>query len=87
MIGTEIELAVGDVVLAGVDFGGQDAPVLLVHGSGHKAAAWADVAARLVAHSIRIHVEGAGPMPTGMDMSEILVRPTAASGRRSPRGR
>ncbi|MCX2926163.1 alpha/beta fold hydrolase [Streptomyces sp. NEAU-W12] len=48
MIGTEIELPVSDGVVSGVDFGGRGEGVLLVHGSGHNAAAWADVAAHLV---------------------------------------
>ncbi|MGI5121920.1 alpha/beta fold hydrolase [Marinactinospora thermotolerans] len=46
----EFEVAVEGGVLAGVDFGGDGPPVLLVHGSGHNAAAWRDAAAHLVAH-------------------------------------
>ncbi|PWJ07948.1 alpha/beta hydrolase [Streptomyces sp. NWU49] len=48
MAGTEIELPVPDGVVSGIDFGGHGEGVLLVHGSGHNAAVWADVAARLV---------------------------------------
>ncbi|MFI6348929.1 hypothetical protein [Streptomyces sp. NPDC050560] len=43
--GTEIELPVADGALSGVDFGGHGKRVLLVHGSGHHAAAWWDRAA------------------------------------------
>ncbi|MBA0050914.1 alpha/beta hydrolase [Streptomyces sp. AJS327] len=62
MTGTEIELPVTDGVLAGVDFGGRGAGVLLVHGSGHNAAAWTDVAARLVGtcHPVALDLRGHG---------------------------
>lgn len=60
--GTEIELPVVDGILSGVDFGGRGEGVLLVHGSGHNAAAWGDVAARLVSecHPIAIDLRGHG---------------------------
>ncbi|MFC4496625.1 alpha/beta fold hydrolase [Streptomyces ovatisporus] len=57
MIGTEIELPVVDGVLSGVDFGGRGRGVLLVHGSGQNAAAWADVASRLVHHCRPVAVD------------------------------
>ncbi|MFJ9888097.1 alpha/beta fold hydrolase [Streptomyces sp. NPDC091287] len=62
MIGTEIELPVVDGVLSGVDFGGHGEGVLLVHGSGQNAAAWADVASHLVSacHPIAIDLRGHG---------------------------
>ncbi len=62
VIGTEIELPIMDGVLSGVDFGGHGEGVLLVHGSGHNAAVWADVASRLVSgcHPIAIDLRGHG---------------------------
>ena|GEM_PF-1692650 len=62
MTGTEIELPVVDGVLSGVDFGGQGEGVLLVHGSGHNAAAWMDVASHLVSgcHPIALDLRGHG---------------------------
>lgn len=60
--GTEIELPVVDGVLSGVDFGGHGEGVLLVHGSGHNAAAWTDVASHLVSecHPIALDLRGHG---------------------------
>ncbi|GHB27918.1 hypothetical protein GCM10010392_65090 [Streptomyces clavifer] len=60
--GTEIELPVVDGVLSGVDFGGHGEGVLLVHGSGHNAAAWTDVASQLVSecHPIALDLRGHG---------------------------
>nr|SBO97149.1 FIG01133366: hypothetical protein [Nonomuraea gerenzanensis] len=63
MLGRQIELPVGDGVLSGLDFGGQGTTVvLLVHGSGHNAAVWIDVAARLVdhCHAVAVDVRGHG---------------------------
>jgi len=62
VIGSEIELPVADGVLSGVDFGGRGVGVLLVHGSGHNAAAWADVASRLVGecHPVALDLRGHG---------------------------
>ncbi|MEZ3179440.1 alpha/beta hydrolase [Streptomyces pimonensis] len=62
MTGTEIELPVVDGVLSGVDFGGHGKGVLLVHGSGHNAAAWTDVASLLVSecHPIALDLRGHG---------------------------
>ncbi|GAA2727869.1 alpha/beta hydrolase [Actinocorallia aurantiaca] len=62
MIGSEIELPVADGVLSGVDFGGRGVGVLLVHGSGHNAAAWADVASRLAGecHPVALDLRGHG---------------------------
>ncbi|GHH94079.1 hypothetical protein GCM10017779_45360 [Streptomyces capillispiralis] len=60
--GTEIEIPVKDGVLSGVDFGGHGEGVLLVHGSGHNAAAWRDVASHLVGecHPIALDLRGHG---------------------------
>ncbi|NJQ01766.1 alpha/beta hydrolase [Streptomyces zingiberis] len=62
MKGTEIELPVADGVLSGIDFGGRGAGVLLVHGSGHNAAAWTDVASHLVGscHPVAVDLRGHG---------------------------
>ena len=67
MIGTDIELPVQDGALAGVDFGGPGPGVLLVHGSGHNAAAWAEVAAGLVAHCHPVAVDLRGHGQTTLD--------------------
>lgn len=45
-----IDIPVDGGVLAGLDSGGRGPTVLLVHGSGHNAAAWIDVATRLTEH-------------------------------------
>jgi pimeloyl-ACP methyl ester carboxylesterase len=76
MTGTEIELPVDDGVLAAVDFGGQGPPVLLVHGSGHNAAAWTDVAARLVphCHPVAIDLRGHGQTPLDSRLPEQYWR-------------
>lgn len=62
MLGRQIELPVGDGVLSGLDFGGQGTGVLLVHGSGHNAAVWTDVASRLVdhCHPVAVDLRGHG---------------------------
>ncbi|MET8556140.1 alpha/beta hydrolase [Streptomyces sp. NPDC004959] len=62
MTGTEIALPVVDGVLSGVDFGGRDEGVLLVHGSGHNSAVWRDVASHLVSecHPIALDLRGHG---------------------------
>ncbi|MDT0268639.1 alpha/beta hydrolase [Streptomyces sp. DSM 44915] len=62
MTGAEIEFPVVDGVLSGVDFGGRGAGVLLVHGSGHNAAAWTDVASHLVGecHPVAFDLRGHG---------------------------
>jgi hypothetical protein len=47
----QIELPVDGGVLSGLDFGGRGSTgVLLVYGSSHNAAAWADVASMLAGH-------------------------------------
>jgi pimeloyl-ACP methyl ester carboxylesterase len=60
--GTEIGFPVVDGVLSAVDFGGHGEGVLLVHGSGHNAAAWTDVASHLVSecHPIALDLRGHG---------------------------
>ncbi|MGW0607957.1 alpha/beta fold hydrolase [Streptomyces sp. NPDC002640] len=79
VIGTEIELPVVDGVLAGVDFGGQGEGVLLVHGTGHNAAAWADVASRLVSECrpIAIDLRGHGQTRLGSSGPEQYWRDIA----------
>lgn len=54
----QIELPVDDGVLSGLDFGGRGMTgVLLVHGSGHNAAVWIDVASRLGGHCHLVAVD------------------------------
>lgn len=65
--GTEIELPVVDGVLSGVDFGGHGEGVLLVHGSGHNAAAWTDVASHLVSECRPIALDLRGHGQTRLD--------------------
>lgn len=65
--GTEIELPVVDGVLSGLDFGGDGAGVLLVHGSGHNAAAWTDVASRLVSECHPVALDRRGHGQTRLD--------------------
>lgn len=62
---TQITLDVEDGTLAALDFGGSGVPVLLVHGSGHNAAAWGDVATRLLphCHPVAIDLRGHGQTP------------------------
>ncbi|MBF4479036.1 Pimeloyl-ACP methyl ester carboxylesterase [Rhodococcus rhodochrous J3] len=55
--GTRTEVPVDDGVLSGLDFGGRGPDVLLVHGSGHNAAVWTDVAAHLVEHCHPVAVD------------------------------
>lgn len=57
MLGRRIELPVGDGALSGLDFGGRGQAVLLVHGSGHNAAVWTDVASRLLDHCRPVAVD------------------------------
>jgi pimeloyl-ACP methyl ester carboxylesterase len=60
---SQIELPVEDGVLSGLDFGGQGTTgVLLVHGSGHNAAVWTDVASRLarLCHPVAVDLRGHG---------------------------
>jgi len=60
VIGSEIEFPVADGVPSGVDFGGRGVGVLLVHGSGHNAAAWADVASRLMGECAPVALDPRG---------------------------
>lgn len=57
-----IEYVVEDGALAGLDFGGSGTTILLVHGSGHNARAWSDVAVQLTPHCrvIAIDMRGHG---------------------------
>ncbi|MFF9691146.1 alpha/beta fold hydrolase [Streptomyces sp. NPDC014623] len=76
MTGTEIELPVVDGVLSGMDFGGHGEGVLLVHGSGHNAAAWMDVASHLVSecHPIALDLRGHGQTRLGSTNPEQYWR-------------
>lgn len=62
MTTTEIALPLADGTLTGLDFGGRGRGVLLVHGSGHNAAAWTDVAAHLTrdCHPVALDLRGHG---------------------------
>jgi pimeloyl-ACP methyl ester carboxylesterase len=62
MMGRQIEIPVADGVLSGLDFGGSGTGVLLVHGSGHNAAVWTDVAPLLVdhCHPVAVDLRGHG---------------------------
>jgi pimeloyl-ACP methyl ester carboxylesterase len=62
MMGQPRDFPVSDGALAALDFGGGGVTVLLVHGSGHNACAWADVAQRLVARGrvIALDLRGHG---------------------------
>lgn len=76
MWGKRIEFFVGDGVLAGLDFGGQGTGVLLVHGSGHNAAVWTDVASRLVerCHPVAVDLRGHGHSSLDSGTSERYWR-------------
>jgi pimeloyl-ACP methyl ester carboxylesterase len=83
MLGRQIELPVGGGVLWGLDFGGQGTGVLLVHGSGHNAAVWTDVASRLVdhCHPVAVDLRGHGrsapasstPEQYWRDLGDVVV--------------
>jgi pimeloyl-ACP methyl ester carboxylesterase len=76
----EIVLPVDGGALAAVDFGGRGPGVLLVHGSGHNAAAWEDVAAGLVAycHPVAIDMRGHGQSEPGSTVAEQYWRDLGA---------
>jgi len=59
--------------VAGVDFGGRGTPVLLVHGSGHNAAVWADVADRLLDHCRMMAVDLRVPMTRPDALAEVIL--------------
>jgi len=63
----EISLCVNDGFLAALDFGGTGHPVLLVHGSGHNAASWTDVATHLTNHCRVVAVDLRGHGQTRVD--------------------
>ncbi|MFD7367157.1 alpha/beta fold hydrolase [Nocardiopsis alba] len=65
----EISLRVNGGFLAALDFGGTGHPVLLVHGSGHNAAAWTDVAFYLTDHCRVVAVDLRGHGQTRIDSS------------------
>lgn len=69
MTGTEIELPVADGSVSGLDFGGRGTGVLLVHGTGHNAAAWTDVASYLVADCRPVAVDLRGHGRNRLDSS------------------
>lgn len=95
MTAQEIELPTGDGALAALDFGGPEPgtdpdagpvsgpPLLLVHGSGHNAVAWTDVAAHLTAHRrvVAVDLRGHGRSPLESDQAEQYWRDLAAAAR------
>ncbi|MGW9351473.1 alpha/beta fold hydrolase [Nocardiopsis flavescens] len=82
-IPAEITLDLGGQALAGLDFGGSGTPVLLVHGSGHNAAAWADVAARLTDHCrvVAVDLRGHGRTTADSRSAEQYWRDLAGAAR------
>lgn len=76
MTGSEIEVPVEGGVLTGLDFGGDGTPVLLVHGTGHNAAAWIDVAAHLDGrcHALAVDLRGHGRTEIGSTDAEQYWR-------------
>ncbi|MBE3000813.1 alpha/beta hydrolase [Nocardiopsis sp. HNM0947] len=91
----QIHLPIADGALAALDFGGPDPgsgsgsgtasgpPVLLVHGSGHNAAAWTDVAPHLAQHRrvVAVDLRGHGRTPLESDRAEQYWRDLAAATR------
>lgn len=67
MLGTEVRLPVVGGALAGLDFGGTGPDVLLVHGTGHNAAVWTEVAANLVGLCRLVAVDLRGHGKTELD--------------------
>lgn len=65
----EISLPVNGGSLTALDFGGTGHPVLLVHGSGHNAAAWTDVAFHLTDYCRVVAVDLRGHGQTRIDSS------------------
>lgn len=64
-----ISLPVNGGSLTALDFGGTGHPVLLVHGSGHNAAAWTDVAFHLTDYCRVVAVDLRGHGQTRIDSS------------------
>jgi pimeloyl-ACP methyl ester carboxylesterase len=77
---TSIEVHVPDGVLSGLDFGGSGVGVLLVHGTGHNAEAWTDVAARLAGdcHAVAVDLRGHGHSSPASTAPEQYWRDLAA---------
>lgn len=67
MAAEEIDLPTDDGTIAALDFGGSGPPVMLVHGSGHNAAAWTDVAPYLTKHCRVVAVDLRGHGRTAFD--------------------
>lgn len=80
MPATELAVPLPDGTLAGLDFGGDGPGVLLVHGSGHNAAVWTDVATRLVdrCHPVAVDLRGHGQSRVDSDAPEQYWRDLAA---------
>ncbi|WP_017612391.1 alpha/beta fold hydrolase [Nocardiopsis salina] len=89
MTAQEIELPIADGTLTALDFGGpapgpgSGPPVLLVHGSGHNAAAWTDVATHLTerCRAVAVDLRGHGRSPLESDRAEQYWRDLAAATR------
>lgn len=77
----EIELHTDDGTIAALDFGGSGRPVLLVHGSGHNAAAWTDVAPHLTEHCrvVALDLRGHGRTACDSHHAEQYWRDLAAA--------
>ncbi|RKT86466.1 Pimeloyl-ACP methyl ester carboxylesterase [Saccharopolyspora antimicrobica] len=76
MSAKQMEVPVSGGVLSGLDFGGRGTNVLLVHGSGHNAAVWRDVAAHLVDHCrlVAVDLRGHGQSAVGSSTPEQYWR-------------
>ncbi|MDV8066667.1 alpha/beta hydrolase [Rhodococcus sp. IEGM 1366] len=79
MWGREIRADVTGGILSGIDFGGEGPGVLLVHGTGHNCAAWADVASHLGTHchAVAFDLRGHGYSEAGSRTAEQYWRDLA----------
>jgi pimeloyl-ACP methyl ester carboxylesterase len=86
----QIRIPVDGGHLAAIDHGGPGRPMLLVHGSGHNAAAWNALAAhlapryRIVALDLRGHGQSTAESTTAEQYWRDLAAAVARSSRTSP---